>query len=524
MSTSPRTHVVRAAWILGPALVAGCMGSPATTPAPDANAQLGGGGGGASTPQASAAAAPGVRADGQPGQQIQQDVTLRVDPATGTISAVGSRETLAVIQTRLALDFDAVSLAQQGDHTNFVLVVRNHGSAVVDLALRFASAKALVSPTSPTQVGALDAGAETQQPVSFNNPGGGAFDVTVSVSATLRAQGTVADAGSTGPAALILPSPAPTPGSVTAGGSGGGGSYGGDSYSAGTSGGSSGGGSGGGGGYVPPVTPTATPTPTPTATATAGASATPTPTPAATSTAAATPTPVPTPTPTPTATAAVAGSPTPIPSPLPTANTTPPPAEAGNPGPGAISGLVLMNGKAPFRQFSLTLVLTQNGSWTSSQTITTDAQGHFSASNLAAGDYLVYFYNDSMRDVIGYWRSRTLHVDGTTGAAFPTIDFYQQGMVNTPAMDAHVTLPCTFQWVPQTQTVSYYRWRLHSNPGRTFTLIYQSDKIDGSANSFTWDGAGTTLDPTNRYFWGVYWDAGPAGEGGNLYQAVYFGS
>ena len=51
---------------------------------------------------------------------------------------------------------------------------------------------------------------------------------------------------------------------------------------------------------------------------------------------------------------------------------------------------------------------------------------------------------------------------------------------------------------------------------------YQSPTLPGSSNSFTWDGAGVTLDPHNRYFWGVTWDAGPVGTGGNLFQAIYF--
>ena len=60
--------------------------------------------------------------------------------------------------------------------------------------------------------------------------------------------------------------------------------------------------------------------------------------------------------------------------------------------------------------------------------------------------------------------------------------------------------------------------------GRTFTLLYQSNRIPGTATSFTWDGSGVAspLSSTNRYFWGLAWDAGPVGEGGNLYQAIYF--
>jgi hypothetical protein len=208
---------------------------------------------------------------------------------------------------------------------------------------------------------------------------------------------------------------------------------------------------------------------------------------------------------------------------MPTVNTTPPPAQAANPGPNAVAGKILMNGNKPFRSFTLTLVRTQNGSWLSSQTISSDANGNFGATGLAEGDYLAYFYNDSQRDVIGYWSSRAQHVSATTGGVIPTVDFYQQGLKNVPAMDAHVKLPQLFQWIPQTQTVGSYFWRLHSTSGRTFTLIYQTpNRLPGDATSYTWDGAGTTLSSTNRYFWGLSWDAGPIGQGGNLYQAIYF--
>jgi hypothetical protein len=152
--------------------------------------------------------------------------------------------------------------------------------------------------------------------------------------------------------------------------------------------------------------------------------------------------------------------------------------------------------------------------------LTTDSQGYFTATGVPDGSYYAYYYNDSDRNKIGYWRSRTQTVDASRGAAYPSVDLYGKGMLNTPAMDARVTLPQTFTWIAQTQPVLYYRYRLHTNPGRTFTLVYQSNRITG--DPFTWDGAGLTLSSTNRYFWGVFWDAGETGEGGNLYQAIYF--
>jgi hypothetical protein len=70
------------------------------------------------------------------------------------------------------------------------------------------------------------------------------------------------------------------------------------------------------------------------------------------------------------------------------------------------------------------------------------------------------------------------------------------------------------------QPVGYF-WRIHDRPFTAFTLVYQSAKLPGTATSFTFSGAGVTLDPAHRYFWGVQWDWGPLGQGGNLYQAAY---
>jgi hypothetical protein len=479
MKTTSRKFNARVALLLGPLVAAGCMSIPATNAPPTTGNPAGGGGGtlaGSTLDQAA-----GPHAEGQTTQQLKQDITLHIDPTTGTISPVGSRATLAVIASQLALDFDAVNLIQNGANTNFVLAIKNRGSAVVDLSMAFGGDRQIISPTNRVSLGGLAGGSDAQQAVSCANPTGGAFNLTVSLWAQLQAAGDVSTTGSTpAPSQTPLGTPIPAPSAT------------------------------------PASTGGATPTPVPTANATA------TPTTATPPPATPTPAPVATATPTPVATSTPAPGATATPVPMPTANTTPPPPVIANPGPNAIAGRILMNGSAPFRSSTLTLVLTQNGAWQSSQTITSDTQGNYSAANLAAGDYLVYYYNDSHRDEIGYWKSRTLHVDATTGAAFPVIDFYQVGLKNVPAMDTHVTLPTNFQWIAQTQTVGFYHWRLHSTSGRTFTLIYQSDKLDGSLSSFSWNGAGVTLDPTNRYFWGVSWDAGAAGEGGNLYQAVYF--
>ncbi len=45
--------------------------------------------------------------------------------------------------------------------------------------------------------------------------------------------------------------------------------------------------------------------------------------------------------------------------------------------------------------------------------------------------------------------------------------------------------------------------------------IHSGAKLPGDASTFTFTGNGLTLSPTNRYFWGYQWDAGPVGMGGD---------
>lgn len=355
-------------------------------------------------------------------QAFERHVTLEVDPASGEIRSQTPRTVLATIESQLALAFDAVNLAQEGDNTTFVLSVRNQGSSVGSLRLQVDSQRPMVAPGNPIELGAVPATGESTTKLTFANADRVAFQVTVRLWATLKATGGLASGGQAG-------SPAPT--------------------------------------AAPTATPTAAPTSTPTA--------------------------------------------------APTATPTPPPS-AGNPGPGALRGRILLNG-APGANVSFSLI--RNPGWNST-TLRTDANGYYQATGLADGEYHTYYYNESDRNKVGYWRSRSFRVDGTTGAAVPTIDLYGKGMVNVPKMDARVSFPATFEWVPQAQRVDHYRYRLHSTGGRTFTLIHQSDRIPGDTNRYTWNGAGTSLSSSNRYFWGVFWDAGAAGEGGNLYQAIYF--
>ena len=464
-----RTRVVTTAlsFVVVPVVLASCTGS--TPPAVEAPAV---GAPPAGTPMAEAPGAEAPRLDAPraeapadaPGavdaRQVEREVTLHVDPAAGTIAAAASSRLLAVIEADLALDFDLANLRHAEGRTSFLLVARNRGSGVTGLSFRTTGERAMTSPAQPVVLGDLGPGSEATQTLTFDNASGGAFTITLWLSGTLVARGAV---GTDGAPASSAPTPAPT------------------------------------------AAPTAAPTQTPTQAPTASPTASPTPAPTAT------PTPAPTATPTPST----------APSGGPTATPTTPPGEVANPGPLAARGRILMNGKPSYQAITLSLI--RNPGWVS-KTVTTDAQGYFTATGLEPGDYLAYFYNDSNRERIGYWRSRSMKVDATTGAAFPTVDFYQKGLVNDPPMDARRALPVTFTWVPQTQTVDYYRFRLHSTGGRTFTLVHQSNRIPGTETTFTWDGSGVAepLSSTNRYFWGLFWDAGPVGEGGNLYQAIYF--
>lgn len=398
---------------------------------------------------------------------FEREVTLYVDPAAGTIRADASREVLALLESDLALDFDVANLTQASGQTSFLLVIRNRGDYLVGLSMGLEGERALISPANPIQFGGLGEGAEVNQLLAFDNPQASAFLVKLHLWASFQTDGNLPLPGAPGPTPV---SDTPTPSAVTP---------------------------------MPGTTPRATspspspPSPTPSATPLVSPSASPTALPSASPT------------------ARPSASPSVGPSASPSASAAP----VGSPGPGAARGRILLNGRAPFKAVSLSLIRTPG--W-NSRTVTTDAQGYFGASGLEPGDYMAYFYNETNREMLGYWRSRNLKVDATTGADFPSVDLFQKGLQNEPAMDAHTTLPVTFQWLPQTQAVVTYRFRLHSNGGRTFTLLHQSDRIPGDAKRFTWDGAGLTLSPTNRYFWGLSWDAGPVGEGGNLYQPIYF--
>lgn len=210
----------------------------------------------------------------------------------------------------------------------------------------------------------------------------------------------------------------------------------------------------------------------------------------------------------PSATPSAASSPTPTP--IASAPTGAYP-RAATPGPRTVTGFVY-NNRVPIAGITIKV---------GSQTLTTDANGRYTATGLANGTYQAYYYNCCDRNKIGYWRSRPVAVDGTRGASVPTVDLYLVGMQNTPPMDARIKLPYNFVWKPPMQLPVGYYWRIHDRPYTAFVLVYQSAKLPGSATSYTFSGAGVNLDPTHRYFWGVQWDWGELGMGGNLYQAAY---
>lgn len=245
----------------------------------------------------------------------------------------------------------------------------------------------------------------------------------------------------------------------------------------------------------------------------------------------ASPTPTPTATPTSTATATPTPAPTATPTPAPVASSSV--VLAPNPGPLAVRGRILSNGNPAsgwtsqsfsYGRVELSLKRVSNGSWVQSIPVTTDSQGYFTAQNVTEGDYIAYFYNEVYRDRMGVWKSLPVHVDATTGGAFPVVDLYLVGQQNTPLPGTQVSLPANFGFNLPIQPMVSQRFRVHSAAGTSFSLIYVSNKFPGDQTTFTWDGSGASqpLDPTHDYFWGLEWDGGQLGAFGNLYQKIRF--
>ena len=155
--------------------------------------------------------------------------------------------------------------------------------------------------------------------------------------------------------------------------------------------------------------------------------------------------------------------------------------------------------------------------------VKTDEQGIYRAPGLAAGDYFVHYYNDRDNFKIGYWKTQVRRVSEDYGARYPAFDLYLIGMQNKPGMGEATTLPSHFEWEPYDLALRY-RFRVHDRGGPNGKPYYISSWLEPGVNAFTYDGSinqkgmGEGKLSPGRYLWGVYWDAGQAGEGGNLYQ------
>jgi hypothetical protein len=233
----------------------------------------------------------------------------------------------------------------------------------------------------------------------------------------------------------------------------------------------------------------------------------------------------------PTATVTVAPTTAPTTAPTPT-----PPSSvetAPNPGPLAVRGRILSNGKVAsgwttqsfsYGRVELSLKRVVNNGWVESIPVTTDSQGYFTATGLTEGDYIAYFYNEIYRDRMGVWKSLPVRVSASAGGAFPVVDLYLKGQENLPLPGASTALPANFTFEVPRQPMASQRFRLHSQGGTSFTLVYVSNKFPGDRTTFTWDGTGTreALAYNRDYFWGLEWDGGPLGAFGNLYQKIKF--
>lgn len=182
--------------------------------------------------------------------------------------------------------------------------------------------------------------------------------------------------------------------------------------------------------------------------------------------------------------------------------------------PGEAAGLVLERGM-PARGIEISLI------GPDSRTVTTDGDGLWRVANLAEGAYWLHYYNDSDRRRIGYWKTPSRYVDSLEGASFPAFDVHLQGFTDDPPNGAGVDLPAAFRWEPYA-LASSYRFRIHDKPGPGGKPLFVSSALPGSQTTYSYDGhalEGGNLKP-GHYLWGVWWDAGDAGEGGNLYQEI----
>lgn len=182
-------------------------------------------------------------------------------------------------------------------------------------------------------------------------------------------------------------------------------------------------------------------------------------------------------------------------------------------------GMVLLNGR-PIEGITVSVV---NNQTFRSVRVTTDALGIYRVRNLATGSYFVHYYNDRDNFKIGYWKTLVRPVNGDYGARYPAFDLYLVGMQNSPGMGAAITLPTHFEWKPYALALRY-RFRIHNRGGPSGKPYFVSNWLGPEVTRFPYDGTinqkgmGSGKLAPGRYLWGVYWDAGQAGEGGNLYQ------
>lgn len=184
-----------------------------------------------------------------------------------------------------------------------------------------------------------------------------------------------------------------------------------------------------------------------------------------------------------------------------------------------VVGMVLLKGQPVS---GITLSVVNNGTFRN-VLVQTDAQGVYRATGLATGSYFVHYYNDRDNFKVGYWKTLVRPVSEQYGARFPAFDVYLVGMQNEPGMGASTTLPARFEWEPYSLALRY-RYRIHNRGGPGGKPYFISNWLTPDVNAFTYDGTinqkgmGEGRLAPGRYLWGVYWDAGQAGEGGNLYQ------
>lgn len=187
--------------------------------------------------------------------------------------------------------------------------------------------------------------------------------------------------------------------------------------------------------------------------------------------------------------------------------------------PNEVAGLVLSQGN-PAVGIPLTVMSNRSGR---TYKVKTDEQGQFRISNLPAGEYYAHYYNDSDNNKVGYWRTHDLSVTDQHGAAFPAWDVFLVGMKNQPPQGASGAFPLSVEFEPYPLAITY-RLRIHNAGGPGGKPLFISDKTPAKGvSSYTFSGVNNQDGGqigTGTCLWGYQWDAGIAGEGGDLFQDV----